>query len=67
MCCRKVNPMMFTTKDKAEEFIRSEVIRKVARYYDREINKLRFIKEPGKRLTRYKRLCRAKLRALEHL
>ena len=58
---------MFTTKAKAEEFIHSEVVRKTIRYFDKEINKLRFEKNLRKRLIRYRSLCKAKLQALEHL
>ena len=59
--------MMFTTKAKAEEFIDREVRRKTKRYFDKEINKLRFEKSLRKRLIRYRSLCKARSQALEHL
>lgn len=52
--------MVFTTLGKAQEYVDSMVVKKYIRAIDREINKLRFIKEPGKRLIRYRKLCRLK-------
>lgn len=67
MCCRRVRPEMFTTKAKAEEFINREVIKKTLRYFEKEINKLRFEKNLRTKLIRYRSLCKARSQVLEHL
>lgn len=67
MCCKRICKDAFNTLRKAQEFVDREVRRKTIRYYDKEINKLRFEKNLRKRLIRYRSLCKLKSQALELL